>query len=216
MGTDPLLLVAAVREELSALRLPTDGSVELLVTGMGPQAGERVARRLAQKRYRQVLACGFSGGLRSGWPGGQLVAATEVVAADGRRIRPGGSVMRGLPGVRPAVFLTVERPLRSPAQKRAAEDRFRADVVDMESVAIAEAAERAGIPWSGLRVILDSMEETLPIGSLGEGVAALLLPCRWKRLAWMRSRMRAASSALGTGLNLWFSQMEETKQTRRG
>jgi len=88
--------------------------------------------------------------------------------------------------------------------------------VDMESVAIAEAAERAGIPWSGLRVILDSMEETLPIGSLGEGVAALLLPCRWKRLAWMRSRMRAASSALGTGLNLWFSQMEETKQTRRG
>ncbi|MBI1953735.1 MAG: hypothetical protein HYS41_06405 [Candidatus Omnitrophica bacterium] len=166
MATAKILLAAAVRPELASFPRKLHAKVDLLFTGMGKQAHRAAARALAAESYRLVVSSGFAAGARTGLKTGDLVAAEEVVdAVSGevlvsRRPAVNGSVALGR-------FVTVPRVIAGPRGKEQAGRRWQAAAIEMETFHVARAASQAGVPWVGLRVILDPMEVSLLRGVLG-------------------------------------------------
>ena len=66
------------------------------------------------------------------------------------------------PEIRTGGCVTVNYLVCSPAEKRALGDRYSAQVIDMESYALAELAGKAAIPFLALRAISDDVNEALP------------------------------------------------------
>ncbi|MBI3323460.1 MAG: hypothetical protein HYZ95_03240 [Candidatus Omnitrophica bacterium] len=210
--TDRILLVAAVPVELSGV--PRGGStpVRLLAAGVGPKAGRAVRRHLDRERFSLVVSTGFSGGARPGLKPGDLVWASEVIrAGSGWRRAPTGDNrgLNGLCSVGP--FVTVNRPLQRPQEKREMGLRYGAVAVDMESADVAEAAEQAGVPWVALRVILDPVDAPLLIGDGRQALGTLLRPWRWKEMAAFFSEVRRSSLSLGRGLNEWVERIKKSQ-----
>ncbi len=170
-GTDcnqhPILVVAAVRQELGPFLKSRSGGPRILLTGMGRRrAGRAVRRALRSGSYRCVVSTGFSGGTRPDFKTGDLVVASEVIEAQSLRRWQANGIVAGLKGAfRVGPFLTVERILSDPQAKQEAAHRFGAIGVDMETSAVAEAASEAGIPWVGMRVILDPVEVKVSVRS---------------------------------------------------
>ena len=202
-GTGGVLLVAAVSQEMQDFRMGKERGVHCLVTGMGQRAGELVRQRLTGGDIRLVVSTGFAGGTRPGFHVGDLVMASEVIdAGTGERRRP-EAVYYGLNGMASmGTFVTVNRVLTDPETKAEAGTKYGAIAVDMETSAVAEAAEQAGVPWVAVRTILDPMETALAVGSGAEAVRCFWPPRRWKELAIFLYSLRVASKSLGEGLHL--------------
>ena len=197
-----VLIVAAVPQELRDLRLQRDPAVECLVTGMGRRAGEAVRRRLSAGGIGLVVSTGFAGGIRPGFEVGDLVMASEVIHApsgERRRPDPGLFGLNGMASVGP--FVTVEQVLPDPAAKAEAGARFGAIAADLESTAVAHAAEAAGVAWVGVRAILDPMEVRLSIRSRSQALRCLAVPRRWKEFSGFLQTVRTASRSLAGGLH---------------
>jgi nucleoside phosphorylase len=145
----PWVLVAVPRERHF---IPPRPGVLIAETGMGR---DRVRASLDQfakhVNCSRAIFAGFAGGLRPDLGVGDLVWASEVVGADGRRYRSNEPRGNG-------VLISSDRPVCTPAEKRAVDG----DAVDMESAAFAEWCEERAIPWSCVRVISDDANTTLP------------------------------------------------------
>ena len=191
---NPVLVVAAVRQELGPFLKNGRGSAQVLFTGMGRRrAGEAVRKALAQSSYRCVISAGFCSGIQQDAWTGDLVVASEVIEAQsGRRWQADGAVTRLKGPFRVGSFLTVDRLMGDPEAKKEAARRFGAIGVEMESSAVAAAASEAGVPWVAIRAILDPVGVKVSIGS-------------W--FYFLRT-MRAASRSLAQGLAGIIPQME--------
>jgi adenosylhomocysteine nucleosidase len=145
---------AAVRGRLNG------GAAVALAVGLGGGARQQVEA----EKPRAVLSCGFSGGLVAGLMPGDLVLSTLVRDESGEAIVASEalrkSVRLAFEGHRlmEGDLACVTRVAATPDEKRA----LNGVAVDMESWAAANAAREAGIPWIGLRVILDPLESELP------------------------------------------------------
>ena len=204
-----VLIVAAVPQELQDLRFQRDPDVECLVTGMGRRAGEAVRRRLSAGGVNLVVSTGFSGGVRPGFEVGDLVMASEVIhASSGERWLPASPADDGaIPwGVGP--FVTVEETLPDPAAKAETGVRFGAIAADLESAAIAQAAETAGVAWMAVRAILDPMEIPLTIRSRAQAFKLLAAPRRWREFSGFLQTVRTASRSLAGGLHCLIERRE--------
>jgi len=170
-GTDrsrrPILVVAAVRQELAPFLKNGCGDAQVLLTGMGRRRALAAVRKaLKNGSYRCVVSAGFAGGTGPDFRTGDLVVASEVIEADSLRRWQAGDAAAGLKGpFRVGPFLTVEKLLGDPRDKQEAARRFGAIGVEMETSAVAEAASEAGLPWVGVRAILDPAEVRVSIGS---------------------------------------------------
>lgn len=164
MSGNPLLVVAAVPQELAAFQhRGREGAVRALITGIGRErAYHRVRAQLQRSPCRGVVATGYAGGAVAGLQVGELLVADEVMEARSQRLfrptLPGPSA--SLP-MRRGRLLTVERPAWTTRAKECLGRRFRALGLDMESAAVAQAAQEAGIGWMAVRVVLDPLEEPL-------------------------------------------------------
>ena len=199
----PILVVVAVRQELGPLQEKgcLNGQAQCLITGMGPRVREIVRKKLSSNGFRLVVSAGFAGGTRPGFQVGDLVMASEVVdAPSGLRWKPDPRLfgLNGLASV--GRFVTVPRLLRDTNSKAEIGSRFGGIAVDMETASVAEAAVESGVPWVGLRSILDPMESEVSIGSLWQGVRALLSGRRRIDLSNFMTAMRSASQSLAGGL----------------
>lgn len=201
--TGSVLIVAAVPQELRDLRFRREPGVQCLVTGMGPRrAGEAVRRRLSAGGISLVVSTGFSGGVRPGFGVGDLVMASEVIhASSGERSRPdpGFFGLNGMASIGP--FVTVEQVLPDPAAKAEVGERFGAIAADLESAAVAQAAEAAGVAWVAVRAILDPMEIPLAVRSRTQALKLLAVPRRWKEFSGFLRAVRTASRSLAGGLH---------------
>lgn len=198
---NPILIAVAVREELAYLPAALPG-VRCLITGMGRRrAASAVDRCLKETPFRLVVSAGFAGATQPGFQVGDLVIASEVVdVVSGLRHRPDQAlfVLNGMACVGP--LATVERLLESPEAKAKIGAQFGAIAVDLETAAVAEVARLHRVAWAGVRSILDPMEVSVPIGSWGAGVRALLRPSCWRAgMNWMRD-IRTAGRSLAGGL----------------
>jgi adenosylhomocysteine nucleosidase len=139
--------------------------VALLVCGMGRAAARRGTEMLiAGHRPRWVFSAGFAGALDPAFKRNAVVAADEVLDRDGNRFtlaalpHTDGKALRARPGK----LLTVDEIIRTAAEKAALRGQFAADIVDMESSAVAEVCSGRSIPLYSLRVVSDDAEVDLP------------------------------------------------------
>ena len=169
-------IIAAMRVEARCItrrRLPFDARTSLgenaaiWLCGMGEQAAVRAAEGLHTAGATALISFGLAGALDSTLRPGSLVLP-ECVYTD----RPfhvdllwRDRLRNLLPehiGVASGMLVTSRHVLTSSSAKRALAQDTGACAVDMESGAIAEVAERAGLPFLAVRAISDPIEFSPP------------------------------------------------------
>ena len=214
-------VIAALDEEVSVLAKHLDhvdrrarSRIALEVSGMGPKNAERAARKMLEKlSLERLLIIGVSGAVTEGLGVGTLIAAREIIAQDGSRYRPD----RGLVEIALArshalagVVISPRKLVSTPEEKARIALKARASraVVDLESAAFADVAERAGVPYLVLRAVSDTADEALPSvladSQAGDGtiarrsvaLRALVHPGSWLALGRLRTRVHACAHRL--------------------
>lgn len=126
------------------------------MSGVGPTAGLRAAEAVTRRDPPTgVIFAGFGGALRPGLAIGDVVIAAEVVDA------AGASWICSCVGQSPARILTTSHLVATPAEKRELGDRHAADVVDMESAAVARVCAARGVPFLAVRAVSDAADTAL-------------------------------------------------------
>jgi adenosylhomocysteine nucleosidase len=116
-----------------------------------------------------LASWGMAGGLDPTLGAGAILLPTEVIGSDGRRVNTAqawrerlSSAVAALAPVRGGILLTTPRAIGSVTDKAELFRATGAAAVDMESVAVGEVAERHGLPFIAVRVIVDSATDVLP------------------------------------------------------
>jgi len=154
----------------------------ILLTGAGQEAAATATRRaIDELRPASVISTGFAGGTRDSLLTGNLVLATEVFQLEGApffwdRERMNGPIVPDatlLSMARSAVemagvdfqlgtLVTLPTVAKTAGMKRWLGDKVGATAVDMESFAVGQAAEGAGLPYLAVRAIVDASDVDLP------------------------------------------------------
>ena len=191
----PIGIVSALEAEASTLgpaarhgaelRQLADGAL-LAVSGIGCAAAAAAARRLVLAGAGALASFGLAGGLDPTLICGAVLLPEEVIAGEGTgcadAVLPTSREWRLL--LRAALpdsciacggrLLTSGRPIGQPRAKADAWRHAGAAAVDMESAAIAQVAEQAGLPFIALRVIVDTAADELPAAVLAASVGGRL------------------------------------------
>jgi nucleoside phosphorylase len=205
-----------------------DGASCLVVqTGIGPARARDAADGV---RARLFAACGCAGGLEPGLRAGDVVVASSVVVLDahgGQTERlPAAAAGLGAWAAARAVPIRVGALASTPVvlstgRAKAAAAATGALAVEMESAGIVAVARAQAAPFVGLRVVLDTAGDPLPLGgsavdeTTGELrpvralAAAAVRPQQWRAIARLarqqavvERRLRALSvMLLGAGLD---------------
>jgi adenosylhomocysteine nucleosidase len=160
------------------------------VGGVGRERAERATRLLVDgHRPMAIISAGFAGGLDPGLARGSVVRPSAVR----------GSVddaHRQLAGQGGPLLVTVDSIMRTAGEKQTLAAQTGAAIVDMETLAVAEAAFQAGLACHGVRVVSDAAGDELP-----SDIGQLIKP---------QSAARKAGVVLGllgrrprTALDLW-------------
>ncbi|HEX5064078.1 MAG TPA: hypothetical protein VFV99_32100 [Kofleriaceae bacterium] len=173
----PTLILVALPIELrgiaSVLRSKVRGTSasamlgEHRVIARAVGVGGGAAHVVAADRPSLVINCGFAGALEKSLGAGDLVLASSVRDESGESVMARESVLRiarralAYTQVAEGELLCATRIAATREDKRILARPGRL-AVDLESWASARAAERAGIPWLALRVVLDPLEIDLP------------------------------------------------------
>ena len=167
--------------------------VILVQTGIGGERARAAAQLLGEKySLSALISIGFGGALGEDLQVGDIVLCRQTRCGEnenGRRtyysdddlLMLSKDIAREAAGrVRVGGGVTVNRVLTSPDEKRAVGREYGADVVDMESYWLAEAAALRGVPFLGVRVVSDTATERLPdLGQLVDADGAFL----WQKAA---------------------------------
>jgi adenosylhomocysteine nucleosidase len=171
----------------------------LVCGGIGAEGARRAAEAIITLYApRLVYSVGYAGALEPGLRVGEIVTPARVIdAADGSSTRiPGGN----------SVLVSFTR-VASPEQKSKLWQSYGAQAVDMESAAVARAAELKTVPFKALKVISDEFDFALPgselfvdsDGRFREGRFALyaaLRPWLWGRVIRLACNSARATEAL--------------------
>jgi len=190
------MLIAAPMSLEALLIRSAAGGTRVRRTGMGPHRARAAARALRDEPGEALLVLGFCGGLDDQSRPGDVVVASEVLAAVDEGHRPDrvacagvgelvGALTRAGLRVRSGPIVCVSR--LALGERRAQLRAGGALAVDMESVWLAAGA--AGRPFGVVRVVLDSPSHELlrpqaPLGvvraarALRQATAAALHECR--------------------------------------
>jgi len=177
-------------------------SIHVVPTGIGPLAAARAAEQaLAAAEFGTALCTGVCGLLSPAFVAGDTLVYRELVGEDAAplALEPhlGAAVAGRVPGSQSGIrALGSDHILTTAEQKRAAAARFGAQAVDMESYALVERLQRAGVSVAVARVGSDGAADDLPEldraldGSGGIDAFALAL-------AMVRAPLRGLRLALG-------------------
>lgn len=137
--------------------------------GPGPIAADRSARDALASGCRILVSWGSAGALGD-MAAGELLIAGRIVPCDGPALECDRALLArwtaALPAARVGAIAETARPLVSRSEKRALRTRTDADAVDMESAAVARAAEAAGAAWLCVRAIVDPADADVPPAAL--------------------------------------------------
>lgn len=184
----------AVRKALARAGSP----VRIVVTGIGPLAGERAAREaLAGPTIGAALITGLCGVLAPGFAVGETLVYGELARQDGPALLLDRELARHvaerLPRAQTGIRgLASERVVTTARDKLQLGERYRAQAVDMESGAIAERLRERRVGVCVARVASDGASDDLPDlemaldGSGGIDIFALALAMVRRPLAGFR------------------------------
>lgn len=169
------------------------------VAGVGAEAAETATRLLiAGHRPAVVISAGFAGGLDPAVARGSLVRPVSSIGqfdADPLPLWTGSAPM-AVDGVRIVSVATIHATVEA---KRRLFERTGAQVVDMETHAVARVAAEAGIPCGGIRVVSDDALQPLPreVESLARPQSA------WRRLGSVMGAIGRRPAAVADLWRLW-------------
>jgi nucleoside phosphorylase len=171
------------------------GDVVLAQCGMGVRQAGGFCERILPEHVSCVALVGWAGGLAQNLAVGDLVSADTAVMEGCPRLE-----IRALDlsGARRGAVLTAPKALASAADKRSAGEVWGAIAVEMEAYPLAAWAERQGIPFYHVRIIMDTWDEELPDLEAGGSAwgKARRLPSLAPRLWWMFRRVRSLHAGL--------------------
>jgi adenosylhomocysteine nucleosidase len=175
------------------------GGLVAMVAGVGKVAAAMAAQYACDVfKPRCLIAIGLAGGIEDGARAGQVIVATGAVQhdIDGRPLTDAKGVIPGLglsilsadpalaekllmaarfesKDARSGLVLTGDQIVTSRAIRDSLVSDFpEAACIDMETAAVAQVAYQNGLPWSALRVLSDSADETFDLrGVIGFGVS---------------------------------------------
>lgn len=167
MPRKAIAVVIAMRRELAPLLRGVKGQringieffelrdAVIAVSGIGRIPAKKTAEAVIEKyEPTTVISAGIAGALTTTLQVGDVVLGSEIVdAKDGMRF---STVAGG-----EAVIVTVSS-VSNPAGKLALADRYKADVVDMESAAVAAVARKSGLEFIAIKAISDELEFEMP------------------------------------------------------
>lgn len=164
--------------------------VAAIITGPGRKAARRGTELLlAGHRPSWILSAGFGGGLNPELARNDLFMATSVIDPDGARL----SIDLRLPTesassrIHSGAILTVDEIVRTAIEKAELHAKHGADVVDMETSAVARVCQERNIRFIAVRVISDDASSDLPpeiaaiLGRSGGYRVGAALGAIWKR-----------------------------------
>lgn len=144
--------------------------VEVRVTAGDAARGRAEAENASARGKGALLSFGIAGGIAPGLAAGSLLLprtvkseSGEVFPADEKlRAAFADALRRAGLGFSEGALLGLDRMAMSQAEKESLFYQSRAEAVDTESIFVARAALRAGIPFMVLRAISDPAEISLP------------------------------------------------------
>ncbi len=142
-----------------------DSDVRVVITGMGSERAQRVARTVLDWRPGICIAAGFAGGLNAAYRAGEVLVAANV--RDGETQRTLANEARLVDLAEEAGARRIGTLCTSAYVISRVEDKRRmgqtADAVDMESFFILNEAQERGIPGVAIRAVSDAADERLPL-----------------------------------------------------
>ena len=168
-------------------------SIALVLSGIGQINAEEAAKKLIDIfEPKMVCSAGYVGGLYTRLKQLNLCIPEQVIReSDGQALDLSGPVPRRTPSEPGKLtLLTVNDVVETPQQKRALNERTGAEIVDMETFAVADVCQERNVPFLSFRVVLDTVEDQIPkdiakiLGSMDKGVSRLsgsVLGSIWSR-----------------------------------
>lgn len=175
-SSDPLGYVVALTIEGRTLAITQAGVDQLidcsdglvLIGGMGAERASRAAERLIAAGARALISYGTCAGLDPLLQSGDLILPANVIGTRQRfatehpwRTRLRDRLSTAL-RVHEMDLAHVHQPLHTKTQKRTLAASCGAAAADMESLAVAECAQRHGRPFIAVRVVLDCANTSMP------------------------------------------------------
>ncbi len=138
-----------------SFRFFENGEMVLVCGGIGAEAARRATEAgIALYRPGLVYSVGFAGALGPELKIGEIIVPRRVVnVADGCSVDTG--VGEGV--------LVSFNSVASPEQKAKLADSYRAQAVDMEAAAVAQATQARGVRFAAVKAISDESNFTLPV-----------------------------------------------------
>ena len=169
-------------QQSTATRLPThqehaggfQGKEAVVVeSGVGAAAAAQATADVI--KFHQpawVVSAGFAGGLADDLRKGQILMADMVADTSGKELAVGlkmdPQIVATTPGLHVGRLVTVDKLIRTQAEKRRLAAASRALACDMESFAVAQTCARLNTRFLSIRIISDAVDDELPkeIGKL--------------------------------------------------
>jgi adenosylhomocysteine nucleosidase len=141
-----------------------DKRIVVVEAGAGQAAAARATDALIVAHHpRLVISAGFAGGLQAGIERGHIVMADGVLIESGDRLTIDLRLDRSAqPSLHIGPLLTVDRIIRTSAEKHTLHGRSGAVAVDMESFAVAQTCRTLGTPFVAIRIVSDGVDDQLP------------------------------------------------------
>ena len=168
-------VICGLTQEADCLDVfPTDQQPSVRCSGARTQRAFDLARQLTAEGCRGLLSFGTAGGLTADLKQGAVVIPQSVAVDAGRVYETSepwrDSVLRGLAGAEAIDTRTMagsDAVVATVTAKRALAVKTDAVAVDMESHAVAQAAQEAGVPFLVIRAVADPVGRTIPDWVLG-------------------------------------------------
>ena len=226
-----MIVAASMGQELLGLRhemldieddTGVSPSVEFQILGVGPDRAGAALEALLEGRRSEVdgvLVLGVAGGVDPDLDTGDLLLADRYALQNGaaqgagQAIKPDSQMLKSaeqaalnlsIP-VCNGSALTVDHLVAEPEEREELRTQYQVQSVNMEDYRVAEAAQKAGVPFLSVRVVLDTAGQRLP-GYL-PGLAkspykvltnVLLMPWRIPAMLRLKSQLQLGQAVLTT------------------
>ncbi len=143
--------------------------------GANSECARRETERLITEGAEALISFGLAGGLIPRLRPGHIVLAEKIILPVGREIRMDkewiGRLLKLTAGsglvIEAGTLAGSDRVVPTPEEKQALATQTGALIVDMETHALAEVAEDAGIPALAIRAVCDSADQSIPRAAIG-------------------------------------------------
>ena len=141
--------------------------VAAVICGAGPKAAGRATEAvITGHQPKWIISAGFAGGLDPKLQRQDVLMADGLADSRGNRLRVDVHIdpaaLAKTPGVHVGRLLSGDTVIRMPREKHTAGEKYEAVAVDMETFAVAEVCSRRRVRFLSVRVITDTVDESLP------------------------------------------------------